>query len=104
MEAFESYQVISQFPLEGTLLEAVPYGSGHINDTYRLTFGENGKQKQYILQRINNEIFRNPDELMLYTALNLINGTQSGTQQAAAQTVTVKYNSVARKASQAVEM
>lgn len=64
MEAFESYQVISQFPLEGTLLEAVPYGSGHINDTYRLTFGENGKQKQYILQRINNEIFRNPDELM----------------------------------------
>ena len=48
--------------------------------------------------------FGNPDELMLYTALNLINGTQSGTQQAAAQTVTVKYNSVARKASQAVEM
>ena len=34
--------------------------------------------------------FGNPDELMLYTALNLINGTQSGTQQAAAQTVTVK--------------
>lgn len=48
--------------------------------------------------------FGNPDELMLYTALNLINGTQSETQQAAAQTVTVKYNSVARKASQAVEM
>ncbi len=48
--------------------------------------------------------FGNPDELMLYTALNLINGTQSGTQQAAAQTVTVKYNSVVRKASQAVEM
>lgn len=48
--------------------------------------------------------FGDPDELMLYTALNLINGTQSGTQQAAAQTVTVKYNSVARKASQAVEM
>lgn len=48
--------------------------------------------------------FGNPDELMLYTALNLINGTQLETQQAAAQTVTVKYNSVARKASQAVEM
>lgn len=48
--------------------------------------------------------FGNPDELMLYTALNLINGTQSETQQAAAQTVTVKYNSVVRKASQAVEM
>lgn len=48
--------------------------------------------------------FGNPDELMLYTALNLINGTQSETQQTAAQTVTVKYNSVARKASQAVEM
>ncbi len=35
-----------------------PYGNGHINDTF-LTAAHN-----YILQRINTSIFRNPDELM----------------------------------------
>ncbi len=34
------------------------YGNGHINDTYLATSGN------YILQRINTGIFKNPDELM----------------------------------------
>lgn len=68
------------------------YAEGFMAD---VSVDENGDMARFLP-------FGNPDELMLYTALNLINGTQSG--QAAAQTVTVKYNSVARKASQAVEM
>lgn len=53
------------FRTEGRLDEVVPYGSGHINDTYRLTCGlDNGKTKRYILQRMNKEIFRQPDQLM----------------------------------------
>lgn len=36
--------IAPRFRLEGTLTEAVPYGSGHINDTVRLTCElENGK-------------------------------------------------------------
>ena len=39
-------------------LNAYNYGNGHINDTYCVD------GPQYILQRINTSIFRNPDELM----------------------------------------
>ena len=58
-------EIAPKFALEGTLTEAIPYGSGHINDTVRLTCElENGKQKRYILQRMNDDIFKNPVELM----------------------------------------
>ena len=44
--------------------ECIPYGSGHINDTYRLTFRMDGKTKRYILQKMNKNIFVKPEELM----------------------------------------
>lgn len=46
------------------LTELIPYGSGHINDTYRLTFEYDGKVQRYILQRMNTEIFREPEALL----------------------------------------
>lgn len=64
MEQYLKEQIIGHFMLEGTVTEVIPYGSGHINDTYRVTFQKDGQEKQYILQRINNEIFRDPDQLM----------------------------------------
>ena len=58
-------EIAPKFAIEGTLTEAIPYGSGHINDTVRLTCElENGGQKRYILQRMNDDIFKNPVELM----------------------------------------
>lgn len=48
--------VLAHFPLE---TEPVPYGNGHINDTYT-TQGA----KRYILQRINTKIFKEPYKLM----------------------------------------
>ena len=60
-----SKEIVPKFAIEGTLTEAVPYGSGHIYDTVRLTCAlENGEQKRYILQRMNDGIFKNPVELM----------------------------------------
>jgi Ser/Thr protein kinase RdoA (MazF antagonist) len=56
--------VACQFEISGEFLEAIPYGSGHINDTYRVTFRENGSPHCYILQRINHHIFKNPVALM----------------------------------------
>lgn len=57
-------EVIGYFPFEGVLTEAVVFGSGHINDTYRLTFEKEGWRKRYILQRMNKDIFKQPKELM----------------------------------------
>ncbi len=52
------------FCIEGNLLAADPYGSGHINDSYRAIFQSNGCQSSYLLQRINHRIFKNPVTLM----------------------------------------
>ncbi len=58
-------EAVQQFALEGTVETYEPYGSGHINDTYRVTCRlEDGSTKYYILQRMNKEIFTKPVELM----------------------------------------
>ena len=57
-------EVIENFQFEGEYTEGIPYGSGHINDTFRVTFQQKGETKRYILQRMNNQIFLNPEELM----------------------------------------
>lgn len=57
--------VVAEFPLEGTLVSAGPYGNGHINETYVLGCdGGSGRPRRYILQRINDRIFRNVPALM----------------------------------------
>lgn len=58
-------EVIKNFQYEGTLIHESPYGSGHINDTYLLTFeiAEMGRLK-VILQRMNKDVFEKPVELM----------------------------------------
>ena len=53
--------VVSAFDVEGKVSEYVPFGNGHINDT-RLVTMDNGVQ--YVLQRINKNVFKRPDLLM----------------------------------------
>jgi hypothetical protein len=53
-----------QFEIGGDFLEAQPYGSGHINDTYLAFFGERGAPHCCILQWINHHVFQNPAALM----------------------------------------
>ena len=58
-------EAIAHFKYDGTLVEERPYGSGHINDTYLLTYEKEGeKPLKVILQRMNSEIFTAPEELM----------------------------------------
>lgn len=56
--------VARSFQIHGEFMDAVPYGSGHINDTYCVTFDQGGTPVRYILQRINHTIFKNPAALM----------------------------------------
>ncbi len=58
-------EAIAHFQFEGRLTGKEAYGSGHINDTYRLVFEMRDKKyTQVILQRINREVFREPERLM----------------------------------------
>lgn len=58
-------KVAMQFALEGELKELSVFGNGHINDTLRAACElADGRTKRYIVQRMNDGIFKNPDELM----------------------------------------
>jgi hypothetical protein len=56
--------VARQFQIAGDYQQGEPYGSGHINDTYCVSFSEAGARVRYIFQRINHNIFKNPPALM----------------------------------------
>ena len=56
--------IAGSFAIQGSLLDALPYGSGHINDTYAATFGGSSSGTRYIFQRINERIFKNSGALM----------------------------------------
>ena len=57
-------QVCSGFQAWGDFSDAQPYGSGHINDTYKVSARLAGTPVNYLVQRINHAIFKQPDLLM----------------------------------------
>ncbi len=58
-------EILSYFSLKGKPVQAEPFGSGHINDTFRVTTEEaDGTQHKYTLQRINHAVFRKPQQVM----------------------------------------
>ncbi len=58
-------EIMDHFDILGEPKEAIPYGKGHINDTYKvIARQEDGVERKYILQRINDSIFKNPAGLM----------------------------------------
>lgn len=64
MEAFKQ-DIAGRFCIDNAeLAEFELYGSGHINETYRVVFRKNGQDDVYIFQKINTNVFRNPDFLM----------------------------------------
>ncbi len=57
-------EIASAFYIYGDFVEAVPYGSGHINDTFAATYDQSGRIVRYVFQRINHNVFKNPPALM----------------------------------------
>lgn len=53
-------ELIENFQIKGEVISCSPYGEGHINSTFLV---ETTSDK-YILQRINDSIFKNVDDLM----------------------------------------
>ena len=57
-------EIVEQFCVEGEFVSAERYGSGHINDTRLAILKKDGKETQYILQKINKNVFKDPASLM----------------------------------------
>ena len=56
--------IISRFFPTATDVEYEKFGSGHINDTYKVSLSLDGEEQLYVLQRINTDIFKDPVGLM----------------------------------------
>ena len=56
---------VNNFCITGTPRGCTPYGNGHINDSFRLVcIEDDGSESAYIIQSVNNSIFKNPCEVM----------------------------------------
>lgn len=63
MKEMNINKIFQNFHLKYTLNMAVPFGSGHIHDTYLIKTKEDNR-RDYVLQKINNSIFQNVEGLM----------------------------------------
>ncbi|KAA3612657.1 MAG: aminoglycoside phosphotransferase family protein [Calditrichaeota bacterium] len=55
--------IAANFEIEGNFHSAEPFGNGHINDTFLISMAEKNN-RHYLLQRINDHVFRNVPQLM----------------------------------------
>jgi hypothetical protein len=53
-----------QFAVSGAFVEAIPWGNGHIHDTFRVEMDAGGPRRHSVLQRINESVFPRVPELM----------------------------------------
>lgn len=60
MKKEELYALAFGFQLTGEIVDITHFGEGHINSTYLITTDK----EQYIMQRINNYVFKDIDALM----------------------------------------
>lgn len=63
--------LVSKFKIDAEIASIQPFGSGHINDTYRL-FNADAHGNDFLLQRINHHVFKDVPLLMS----NIVNVTR----------------------------
>ena len=64
MQNDEILSILRHFSLDGRLAAAEEINSGNINATYHLALEQAGTTREYILQRINTYVFREPGRMM----------------------------------------
>jgi len=57
-------EIASLFSIYGEFISAIPFGKGHINDTFKSFWNQAGITTSYTHQRINDRIFVHPDRVM----------------------------------------
>ncbi len=57
-------EIIKKFNISGDLVDIKQKTNGIINKTYVATYTQKGENEKYLIQQINNYVFKNPYELM----------------------------------------
>ena len=60
----ELREALSNFAFDGELISVKEFGSGHINKTYIAKYKDGENEQKYVVQKVNNGVFKNVDELM----------------------------------------
>ncbi len=60
----QSQEAVRHFCVEGETVGCIPYGNGHINNTFLIMSEKDGKTFRYILQAINTYVFKEPVQVM----------------------------------------
>lgn len=60
----EITDILFNFSIAGKFISYAPLDDGHINDTFKVTYNVGGKELHHLLQRINTDVFKQPDVLM----------------------------------------
>lgn len=69
-------QIIKQFNIPGNLVEIKQITTGNIHKTYVAKYSEKGEETKYLIQQVNNYVFKNP-----YDVMNNIEGITSYLQR-----------------------
>ncbi len=62
--AYRIKKISESFDILGDFVSSAAYGTGHINDTFRVVYDQGGTEVHYLFQRINHLVFKNPPQLM----------------------------------------
>lgn len=57
--------IARQFALPGEILSCEAYGNGHINDTFLIICSYMSGTRRYILQEVNGNVFKHPEQVMM---------------------------------------
>lgn len=61
---FDLEKICEMFSLSGKFTGYEKINNGHVNSTFTLIFEENENVEKYVLQKVNTEAFKKPEELM----------------------------------------
>jgi len=65
-------QIVSNFKISGNFIKAKNYGNGHINETFLVSFNQDGIETEIILRKINKDVFKNP-KVVVANSVKVIN-------------------------------
>ncbi len=60
----ELREALNNFAFDGDFVSVKEFGSGHINKTYIAKYRAGDEEVKYVVQKVNNGVFKNVDELM----------------------------------------
>ena len=64
-------EIVEKFNIPGKLEKIEQITTGNIHKTYVAIYSEKGEKSKYLIQQINNYVFKNPYDMFFNTGINI---------------------------------